>query len=97
MMADNKEQIQSGTLHLDTDLEQLIERAVSLKKDGNKEFVLYRWGDKEWSAHIGNPSRFVAMLEADAEFSGKGETPVAAVENLISELLGRTDGSEQST
>lgn len=65
-----------------SDLEEQIERAVAAKS-GNTEFVLYRWAADEWSAYIGNPSKYVSMLEAGADFEGKGETPSAAVHDLI--------------
>ena len=69
-------------------LERLIEEAVKLK-EGNQEFVLYRYSSTDWSANIGNPTQSVQMLEAGSEFEGEGFTAVEAVEALIKVLTDR--------
>ena len=73
-----------------------MDKAIALKTKGDTEFCLYRWADGDWTAHIGNPSQWVAMLEAGSQFTGKGATPEEAVESLIAVMEARADGQRNA-
>ena len=69
-------------------LAKLIAEVIARKK-GNKQFGLFYIGPDakhDWFAMIGNPSAFVMLPEAGAEYEGGGHTPEAAVEALLKAL-----------
>ncbi len=66
-------------------IEAMIERCINLKQ-GNKEFILYCFGNKDWCAGIGNPSYAVSMLEVWPEIDYRAENMFLAVEGLLKQL-----------
>lgn len=66
-------------------IEQLIERAVSLKQGSESHFVLERYSASEWSASLGGYNGdFYPVVTAD------GSTPIQAVERLVDALRSET-------
>ena len=68
-------------------LSAAIEDAVRLFnakeiEGASDEFTLYRWGDGEWSAEIGNEACWARLGEANGLYRGIGATPLAAVHDL---------------
>lgn len=65
-------------------LSDLIRRAIELKQ-GSKAIALF--GDTDgWEAQIGNPHGMVYLGEAMGEFIAGGDTPEAALTDLIGQL-----------
>jgi hypothetical protein len=75
-------------------LTELIAEAIRLKEGlgGNTEFMLYYWGDGEWSAEIGNRSRNVNLGEIGGDYESRDKDrrchkiPEDAVSQLIENL-----------
>jgi predicted CopG family antitoxin len=82
---DDFEKLEVLKLEEKESLLELIREAIEIKR-GNKEFSLNYYDDENWSACIGNRSKYVHMMEGGCEFYGEGKTPKNAVLDLISEM-----------
>lgn len=66
-------------------LGDLIEACVLLK-GGDTEFALYRWGNQDWRASIGESEERMRLGEDDPGLWCDGATAEEAVRNLHSAL-----------